>query len=44
MSVANIKNFRQFYLTFPEAGKRYALRGEGVKGGLAEMAQANPSL
>lgn len=26
MSVANLKNFRQFYLTFPDAGKRYALR------------------
>ena len=28
MSVANLKNFRQFYLTFPDAGKRYALRSE----------------
>ena len=28
MSVANLRNFRQFYLTFPEAGKRYALRSE----------------
>lgn len=28
MSVANLKNFRQFYQTFPEAGKRYALRSE----------------
>lgn len=28
MSVANLKNFRQFYLTFPEAGKGYALRSE----------------
>ena len=28
MSVANLKNFRQFYLTFPEAGKSYALRSE----------------
>ena len=29
MSVANLKNFRQFYLTFPDAGKRYALRKKG---------------
>ena len=28
VSVANLRNFRQFYLTFPEAGKRYALRSE----------------
>jgi len=28
MSVANLKNFRQFYLAFPDAGKRYALRSE----------------
>ena len=36
LSVANLKNFRQFYLTFPDAGpeagpdagKRYALRSE----------------
>ncbi|MCC7437832.1 MAG: DUF1016 family protein [Armatimonadetes bacterium] len=28
MSVANLKNFRQFYLTFPDAGKSYALRSE----------------
>lgn len=28
MSVANLWNFRQFYLTFPDAGKRYALRSE----------------
>lgn len=28
MSVANLKNFRQFYLTFPEAGKSYALRSQ----------------
>lgn len=28
MSVANLRNFRQFYLTFPDAGKRYALRSE----------------
>ncbi len=28
MAVANLKNFRQFYLTFPDAGKRYALRSE----------------
>jgi predicted nuclease of restriction endonuclease-like (RecB) superfamily len=28
MSVANLKNFRQFYLTFPDAGRRYALRSE----------------
>lgn len=27
-SVANLKNFRQFYLTFPENGKSYALRSE----------------
>ena len=26
VSVANLKNFRQFYLTFPDAGKGYALR------------------
>jgi predicted nuclease of restriction endonuclease-like (RecB) superfamily len=26
VSVANLKNFRQFYLTFPDAGKSYALR------------------
>ena len=25
VSVANLKNFRQFYLTFPDAGKGYAL-------------------
>jgi predicted nuclease of restriction endonuclease-like (RecB) superfamily len=25
LSVANLKNFRQFYLTFPEAGKSYTL-------------------
>jgi hypothetical protein len=25
LSVANLKNFRQFYLTFPDAGKSYAL-------------------
>jgi len=28
LSVANLKNFRQFYLTFPELGKSYALRSE----------------
>ncbi len=28
MSIANLKNFRQFYLTFPAAGKSYALRSE----------------
>lgn len=28
MSVANLWNFRQFYLTFPDAGKLYALRRE----------------
>jgi len=28
MSVANLRNFRQFYLTFPGAGNRYALRSE----------------
>ncbi|MEX1114405.1 MAG: DUF1016 N-terminal domain-containing protein [Akkermansiaceae bacterium] len=28
LSVANLKNFRQFYLTFPEAGQSYALRSE----------------
>ncbi len=28
MSIASLKNFRQFYLTFPEGGKRYALRSE----------------
>lgn len=28
MSVANLKNFRRFYLTFPDAGKGYALRSE----------------
>jgi predicted nuclease of restriction endonuclease-like (RecB) superfamily len=27
-SVANLKNFRQFYRTFPELGKGYALRSE----------------
>jgi len=27
-SVANLRNFRQFYQTFPELGKRYALRSE----------------
>ena len=26
VSIANLKNFRQFYLTFPDAGKGYALR------------------
>ena len=26
LSIANLKNFRQFYLTFPDAGKSYALR------------------
>jgi hypothetical protein len=28
LSVANLWNFRQFYLTFPDAGKLYALRRE----------------
>jgi predicted nuclease of restriction endonuclease-like (RecB) superfamily len=28
VSVANLWNFRQFYLTFPDAGKLYALRRE----------------
>ena len=28
MSVANLRNFRQFYLSFPDAEKRYALRSE----------------
>jgi predicted nuclease of restriction endonuclease-like (RecB) superfamily len=28
MSVANLRNFRQFYLTFADAGKHYALRSE----------------
>jgi predicted nuclease of restriction endonuclease-like (RecB) superfamily len=28
MSVANLRNFRQFYLTFTDAGKHYALRSE----------------
>ncbi len=28
MSVANLRNFRQFYLTFPDVGKHYALRSE----------------
>ncbi|GAB6083666.1 hypothetical protein JCM30471_25800 [Desulfuromonas carbonis] len=28
MSVANLRNFRQFYLTFPDAGNRYAMRSE----------------
>ncbi|GHT90257.1 hypothetical protein AGMMS49545_03280 [Betaproteobacteria bacterium] len=28
LSVANLKNFRQFYLTFSDAGKSYALRSE----------------
>ncbi|MFB1487832.1 MULTISPECIES: DUF1016 N-terminal domain-containing protein [unclassified Thiocapsa] len=28
VSVANLKNFRQFYLTFPDAGKSYALRSK----------------
>jgi predicted nuclease of restriction endonuclease-like (RecB) superfamily len=28
LSVANLWNFKQFYLTFPEAGKLYALRRE----------------
>lgn len=27
-SAANLKNFRQFFLTFPEPGKSYALRSE----------------
>jgi predicted nuclease of restriction endonuclease-like (RecB) superfamily len=28
VSIANLKNFRQFYLTFPTAGKSYALRSQ----------------
>jgi len=28
LSVANLKNFRQFYLTYPGLGKSYALRSE----------------
>ena len=28
MCVANLGNFRQFHLTFPDAGKHYALRSE----------------
>ncbi len=28
LSVANLKNFRQFYLTFPDAEKSYALRSQ----------------
>jgi predicted nuclease of restriction endonuclease-like (RecB) superfamily len=28
MSVANLKNFRQFYLTFPDADKSYAVRSQ----------------
>lgn len=28
MSVANLRNFRQFYLTFPDAGKQYTLGSE----------------
>ena len=28
MSVANLRNFRQFYLSFADAGKHYALRSE----------------
>lgn len=28
VSVANLKNFRQFYLTFSDAGKSYALRSQ----------------
>lgn len=28
MSVANLRNFRQFYLTFADEGKHYALRSE----------------
>jgi hypothetical protein len=27
-SVANLKNFRQFYMTFPDISKSYALRSE----------------
>ena len=27
-SLANLKNFRQFYLTFPDAEKNYALRSQ----------------
>lgn len=28
MSVANLNNFRQFYLTFPDVEKSYALRSQ----------------
>lgn len=28
MSVANLNNFRQLYLTFPDAEKSYALRSQ----------------
>jgi hypothetical protein len=28
VSVANLRNFRQFYLTFPDARKRYTLCSE----------------
>ena len=28
VSIANLKNFRQFYITFPDAGKSYALRSQ----------------
>ena len=28
VSIANLKNFRQFYLTFPDTGKSYALRSQ----------------
>jgi hypothetical protein len=27
-SLANLKNFRQFYLTYPDGGKSYALRSQ----------------
>lgn len=27
-SVANLKNFRQFYLTFPDTGKLYSVRSQ----------------
>lgn len=32
VSIANLKNFRQFYLTFPDAGKSYALRSLSFPG------------
>lgn len=32
-SLASLKNFRQFYLTFPETEKSYAVRSQLEKGG-----------